>query len=133
MPKIVPKIGKVGAQQDPPATAEGYGHAVRTDIKAGNLANVQCLLDQWRLDASVPGPSPKDIKYMVPRAAENNGEPEILGYPLSQDGEISSYTISRTTSINIFGGLQATPLESRQYHTSDPCFPPRPPFLLPLP
>lgn len=98
---ITPRIKEVGVQQDPPATAEGFGHAVQTAIKASNLARVQCLLDQWRLDASIPGPSPEDINYLVPRAAENNGEPEILEYLLSQGGEVSSYTIGRTTSINI--------------------------------
>ncbi len=102
MATVVSKIGEVAVQQDPPATAEGFGHAVRTAIKAGKLGEVQSLLGQWRSDSSISGPSPEDINYLVPRAAENNGEPEILEYLLSQGGEIGTHTIGRTTSPEIF-------------------------------
>lgn len=46
MATVVSKIGEVAVQQDPPATAEGFGHAVRTAIKAGKLGEVQSLLGQ---------------------------------------------------------------------------------------
>lgn len=95
-------IGDVGLQQDPPATAKGFGLAMLTAVKAGNLVKVQSLLEQWRSHASIPGSNPQNIDYLVTRAAENNGEPEIVEYLLSQGGEISTYTIGRTTSPEIF-------------------------------
>ncbi len=92
-----------GAQlKDSPATAKEFYSAVKTAIKAGNLNEVQSFLEHWRSEISITGPTPQDIDYLVPRAAENNGEPIILEYLLSQGGKIGTYTIGHTTSPEIF-------------------------------
>ena len=56
------KNGGVVEEQDPAATAEQFYTAVKTAIKAGDLKEVQSLLQQWQSDASIPNPTPQELK-----------------------------------------------------------------------
>ncbi|KAK3172614.1 hypothetical protein OEA41_005938 [Lepraria neglecta] len=55
-----------------------------------------------RSDASLPSPTQKDIDYLVPGAAEEDGKPAILQYLFSQGGTISERTTHIATSPEIF-------------------------------
>ena len=92
----------LGGLDGSPANAAEYNSALTIAIKAGNLQDVQRLLGGWRSDKSIPDPSSQDITYLVPRAAEGDGRPAILGYLLSQGGQIGAYAIGQTTSPAIF-------------------------------
>lgn len=90
------------ASHDLPAKPEHLFNAAKAAIQAGDLDELQSLLQQWRSSDSEPGPTPQDINYLVPRAAEGDGKPAILKYLLSQGGEIGTYTVGQTTSPAIF-------------------------------
>jgi len=78
----------VEEQQHPSVTVEKLYAATKTAVKAGNLEAVQRLLHQWRSNPSIPNPTPQDVNYLVPQAAENDGQPAILKYLLTQGGKI---------------------------------------------
>ena len=77
---------------------------LKSAIKIGDIKKVQSLLQEWRIDSSIPGPRPSDIDELVPRAAEGVGQPAILEYLLSQGGssDIDTYTVGKTQSPQIF-------------------------------
>jgi hypothetical protein len=75
MTTSISKIEGVEEQQHPPMTVEKLYAATKTAVKAGNLEEVQHLLHQWRSNPSTPNPTPQDVNYLVPRAAENDGKP----------------------------------------------------------
>ncbi len=77
---------------------------LKSAIKTGDIPKFQSLLQEWRSDSSIPGPTPSDIDELVPRAAEGVGQPAILEYLLLQGGSsnIDTYTIGKTQSPQIF-------------------------------
>lgn len=77
---------------------------LKATIKVGNLPKVHSLLQDWRSDSSIPGPTPSDIDALIPRAAEVVGQPAILEYLLSQGGssDFDTYTVNNTQSPQIF-------------------------------
>ncbi|KAK4694242.1 hypothetical protein P7C71_g3303, partial [Lecanoromycetidae sp. Uapishka_2] len=96
------KDNSVTRQQGLSTNPEQMWNDLKTAIKAGNLTDVQSLLQQWRSSSTLPGPTSQDINYLVPRAAEDDGQPAILKYLLSEGGEIDTYTLGQTTSPAIF-------------------------------
>ena len=85
-----------------PTNIEEYHHAIEIPVEAGSLTEFQSLLQQWRSDTSVPDPTSQDLQYIISRAVEKDGRPEILEYFLCQGGEVDAYTIGQTTSPQIF-------------------------------
>ncbi|KAL9038314.1 MAG: hypothetical protein Q9180_003213 [Flavoplaca navasiana] len=86
----------------PTITTEDYYQLVKTAIKHGDLNDVVDKLSGWRADTSIAGPSAEQIDYLVPEAARDNGQPEILEYLLSLGGKLDSYTIAHTRSPAVF-------------------------------
>ena len=54
------------------------------------------------MNPSIDGPSHEQINYLVSRAAEGEGQPEVLEYLLCIGGEIGEHSVSIATSLAIF-------------------------------
>jgi len=93
---------RLDENESPVATTAQYYAAAKAAIDTGDFEGLKSKLNDWRSDPASPGPNPEDIKYLVPRAAEGEGQPEALEYLLSLGGEICASTIGQTTSPTIF-------------------------------
>ncbi|KAL8674634.1 MAG: hypothetical protein Q9168_000942 [Polycauliona sp. 1 TL-2023] len=85
-----------------PTTAEDYYQLVKKAIRRGDLSDVESKLCRWRADTSIGSPSTDQINYLVPKAAEDDGQPEILGQLLSLGGKIGAYTVAQARSPAVF-------------------------------
>ncbi|KAL8739683.1 MAG: hypothetical protein Q9190_007539 [Brigantiaea leucoxantha] len=93
----MPDIGSA-----PPATADDFYAIVKTAVEAGDLDEVKSQLSQWRTNSATDGPSQEHINYLVPRAAQGQGQPEVLEYLLSIGANIGTHSVSLATSPVIF-------------------------------
>ncbi|KAL8873984.1 MAG: hypothetical protein Q9198_006946, partial [Flavoplaca austrocitrina] len=91
----------------PTTTTWDYWQLVKTAVGKGDLGEVDSRLRQWRADTSIAGPSAEQIDYLVPEAARDNGQPEILEYLLSLGGKIGTHAISLARSPGMFEVFEA--------------------------
>ena len=85
-----------------PTAADDFYAVVKTAVEAGDLEEVKRQLSYWRTNSSVDGPSQEQINYLVPRAAQGEGQPEVLEYLLCIGGKIGMHSVSLATSPAIF-------------------------------
>ncbi|KAL9037147.1 MAG: hypothetical protein Q9180_003884, partial [Flavoplaca navasiana] len=91
----------------PTTTTWDYWQSVSTAVGKGDLSDVVDKLSGWRADISIAGPSAEQIDYLVPEAARDNGQPEILEYLLSLGGKIGTQAISLARSPAVFEVFEA--------------------------
>lgn len=85
----------------PATTKESYAN-VKSAVEAGDVEAVKIRLSCWRSNPSIDGPSPEQINYLVPRAAEGEGQPQVLEYLLSIGGNMEAQAILLAASPAIF-------------------------------
>ncbi|KAL8644910.1 MAG: hypothetical protein Q9226_007533, partial [Calogaya cf. arnoldii] len=68
----------------------------------GDVSEVESKLSRWRADTSVAGPGIDQLNYLVPQAARDDGQPEILDYLLSLGAKVGTHAISLARSPAVF-------------------------------